>query len=103
MDAFAKKDAKAIGDLYTEDCKIMPPGAETGVGRDGESVKGRHARVLQFRCAAVANVFSGMMKAGATSLKLDVDEVGGVDNITSFERSRFTFSDKDGKVMAQGK
>lgn len=86
MDAFANKDAKAIGDLYTEDCTIMPPGAAAGKGRD-----------------AVAAVFSGMMEKGATSLKLEVDEVGGVDTITSFERSRFTFTDKDGKVMAQGK
>lgn len=35
-DAFAKHDAEAIGDLYTEDCKIMPPGAKTGTGREGE-------------------------------------------------------------------
>lgn len=33
---YKNKDAEAIGDLYTEDCKIMVPGSEIKHGRAGE-------------------------------------------------------------------
>ncbi len=36
MDAFKKQDATAIGALYTDDCKIMPPGADVMTGPDCE-------------------------------------------------------------------
>ena len=39
MDDFAKKDTLGIGYVYDFGCKIMPPGAKTGVGRDGKSGK----------------------------------------------------------------
>lgn len=43
MAAFEKQDAAAIGALYTEDCKIMPTGADTMSGREGEILPGRLA------------------------------------------------------------
>ena len=36
MDFFDKGDPKGLSTLYTEDCKLMPSGAETQMGRDGE-------------------------------------------------------------------
>ncbi len=52
---------------------------------------------------AAAEVFDGMMKKGAATLLLEVDEVGPMDTDTVYERSHFTFRDKDQKVMMQGK
>lgn len=37
MDAFAKQDATALSKLYTEDCKLMPTGADVVNGREGEA------------------------------------------------------------------
>ena len=51
----------------------------------------------------VARVFQGVMDNGSTKLVLAVDEVGPMDSTTAYERSHFTFSDKDGKVTMQGK
>lgn len=38
MEAFAKQDAQALSQLYTEDCKLMPTGSDVVTGRDGGSV-----------------------------------------------------------------
>ena len=35
MDAFDRGDAKALSELYTEDCKLMPPGQGLVIGREG--------------------------------------------------------------------
>ena len=35
MAAFKAQDANAVAALYTEDCKVMPPGTDVVVGRDG--------------------------------------------------------------------
>ena len=39
MDCFDNKDAMGIGKLYTEDCKIMPPGADCMMGRECKSMQ----------------------------------------------------------------
>lgn len=36
MEAFAKLDSKAVGALYTSDCKVMPTGADVVTGPDGK-------------------------------------------------------------------
>ena len=36
MDAFARKDSKAIGDCYTEDGKVLPTGMDVVTGREGK-------------------------------------------------------------------
>ena len=44
------------------------------------------------------------MKMGATKVLLEVDEVGPMGSPDmAYERSHYTFSDKDGKVMDHGK
>lgn len=35
MAAFKTQVATAVADLYTEDCKIMPPGSDVLMGREG--------------------------------------------------------------------
>lgn len=35
MNAFAKQDATELSELYTEDCKLMPTGADVVTGRAG--------------------------------------------------------------------
>lgn len=53
---------------------------------------------------AVAQVFSGVMKMGAAKVELAVDEVGPMGSVdTVYERSHYTFYDKDNKVMDHGK
>ena len=54
--------------------------------------------------AGVVNVFSGVMKM-ATSVLLKIDEVGPLDTAgdMAYERSHYTFYDKDGKVFDHGK
>ena len=54
--------------------------------------------------AGPATVFGGVMKAGAKTLKLEVDEVGLMDTSnTAYERSHYTFSKEDGSVFDHGK
>ena len=44
------------------------------------------------------------MKQGGATLLLEVDEVGPMESMdTVYERSHFTFYDRDKKVMMQGK
>ena len=52
----------------------------------------------------VVNVFSGVMKS-ATSVLLKIDEVGPMDSAgdMAYERSHYTFYDKDGNVFDHGK
>ena len=54
--------------------------------------------------AGVVNVFSGVMKS-ATSVLLKIDEVGPMDSSgdMAYERSHYTFYDKDGNVFDHGK
>ena len=35
MSAYKSQDANAVAAMYTEDCKIMPPGSDVVMGRDG--------------------------------------------------------------------
>ena len=35
MTAFKAQDANAVAALYTEDCKVMPPGSDVAMGREG--------------------------------------------------------------------
>lgn len=54
--------------------------------------------------AGVATVFGGVMKMGAVSVLLKIDEVGPMGaGDTGYERSHYTFYDKDGKVFDHGK
>ena len=52
----------------------------------------------------VVGVFGGAMKAGAKTVKLEVDEVGPMgDGDTAYERSHYTFYDDKGGVFDHGK
>ncbi len=59
---------------------------------------------LSLSSVGVAAVFGGVIKAGAVSVLLQIDEVGPLDaSSTCFERSHYTFYDKDGKIFDHGK
>ena len=52
----------------------------------------------------MVKVFSGVMTAGAKSVLLKIDEVGPLDATdTAYERSHYTFYDKDGAIFDHGK
>ena len=36
MEAYNRGDAKGVASYYTEDGKVMPPGMETQIGREGQ-------------------------------------------------------------------
>ncbi len=35
MKNYAEGNSAGVGDMYTEDCRVMPPGADVVVGRKG--------------------------------------------------------------------
>ena len=47
MDAFKTGDATQVAKLYTEDCKVMPTGADVQLGRDGKLLEGRARTCMQ--------------------------------------------------------
>ena len=49
-------------------------------------------------------MFGSVMKAGAKTVKLEIDEVGPMgDGDTVYERSHYTFYNSDGGVFDHGK
>ncbi len=89
-----------------------------GVGRGGEgshaAKNGNRSSSLSLThthtCTGVATFFSGVMKAGAVRVLFEIDEVGPLDAggplkvpDTCFERSHYTFYDKDDKITDHGK
>ena len=50
-------------------------------------------------------VFSSVFKGGGTTVKLEIDEVGPINESTetAFERSHYTFYKEDGSIFDHGK
>ena len=44
MAAFDSGDATGLSQLYTEDCKLMPPGSDVVMGREGKVGRGNLER-----------------------------------------------------------
>jgi ketosteroid isomerase-like protein len=87
MSRYASGDMKALSELYTEDCKLMPPGSDVVEGRAG-----------------VESVFNSVHGGGAKTVKLEIDEVGPLGSPDAvFERSHYTFYKEDGSVFDHGK
>ncbi|XP_022106760.1 uncharacterized protein LOC110987909 [Acanthaster planci] len=89
---FAANDMESLKGLYTEDCRLMPQGADTMVGNN-----------------VIPQVMGGMISAGATSVSLVADEVGplgasavGIGDLV-YERGHYKFSKADGSAVAAGK
>ncbi|CAH1781369.1 unnamed protein product [Owenia fusiformis] len=86
MTAFNAKNFEDLGNLYTEDCVLMPPGGATVTGRE-----------------ATAAVFKAASDAGVATVTLEVDDVIGQGNDVVSERSRFTMKTAEGAIADEGK
>eukprot|EP00058_Branchiostoma_floridae_P018138 XP_002603627.1 hypothetical protein BRAFLDRAFT_101357 [Branchiostoma floridae] len=85
MAGFKANDMKGLADMYTEDCKIMPTGMETMIGREGP-----------------VQVFSDMWDNGVRAIDMVIDEVGAMGSDFIYERSAYTMFAEDGKVVDAG-
>eukprot|EP00058_Branchiostoma_floridae_P007808 XP_002593296.1 hypothetical protein BRAFLDRAFT_83843 [Branchiostoma floridae] len=86
MACFNANDMKGLANLYTEDCKLMPTGSDTLVGREGPE-----------------KVFSGVWESGVRTLELKVKEVGPMGSDVIYERSTYTMKTEGGSVADVGK
>ncbi|XP_065177503.1 uncharacterized protein LOC135808264 [Sycon ciliatum] len=88
MRCFDGGDFDGLSMLYTEDCKLMPTGSATLIGREG-----------------VKAVFSSAYNGGAKKVQLTVAEVGELDaNFEmAYERSQYIFFKEDGTEADRGK
>eukprot|EP00795_Rhopilema_esculentum_P009016 gene9016-16658_t len=79
---------ESLSKLYAEDCKLMPTGCDTLVGRQ-----------------AVVDTFSKEFQSGFVKVILQTSEVGGCadDKSCAYEPGHYTFLDKDGKQLDYGK
>ncbi|WP_136666732.1 nuclear transport factor 2 family protein [Flavobacterium sp. H122] len=85
VDAVNKKDSVGLSHCYTVDAKLMAPNEKSAEGR-----------------AAIQKMMGGWMKTGMPHLSIETVEVWGDDNALTAEEI-WTFKDKDGKILDQGK
>lgn len=85
MDAFARRDAAAIGLLYAEDGQVLPPGAPPLDGRE-----------------AIVTMWQSVLALPFASVTLQTNDVG-VDEDTAWETGRYTMTGNDGKTAETGK
>ena len=67
MKNFAEGNAKGVGEMYTEDCKVMPTGSDVVVGREGMVFFIMHCYFdlpLPPSSAGASSVFGGAMSSG---------------------------------------
>ena len=80
-----KGDSVGVANLYTTDAKFMAPNTPAAVGR-----------------AAIQTVIAGFINAGMTRFDVHSGEVWGYEDLVS-EEGTWTYSDKDGKQLDNGK
>jgi len=85
MEAFARKDAAAVGLLYAEDALALPPGAVEVEGR-----------------AAIEGMWKSVMALPFSQIELKTADVDGGPN-TAWEFGRYRMLQNDGSVMDTGK
>ena len=85
MAAFARQDAAAVAELYTENAKLLPPNSNILEGR-----------------AAIQAFWQAVMGMGIASAQLEIQEVDAVGD-TAVEVSLFTLYTADGTVADYGK
>ncbi len=85
MAAFARQDAAAVAELYTENAKLLPPNSDILEGR-----------------AAIQAFWQAVMGMGIASAQLEIQEVDAVGD-TAVEVSLFTLYTADGTVADYGK
>ena len=85
MAAFARQDAAAVAELYTENAKLLPPNSNILEGR-----------------AAIQAFWQAVMGMGIASAQLEIQEVDAVGD-TAVEVSLFTLYSADGTAADYGK
>ena len=85
MDAFSRNDAADIAALYTEDAKLLPPGAPMMTGKQ-----------------AVQSFWQAAMDMGITDAKLETVELESQGNLAS-EIGRFTLTIQQESTKMEGK
>ena len=85
MAAFARQDAAAVAELYTENAKLLPPNSNILEGR-----------------AAIQAFWQAVMGMGIASAQLEIQEVDA-EGDTAVEVSLFTLCAADGMVADHGK
>ncbi|KJE89232.1 hypothetical protein CAOG_000745 [Capsaspora owczarzaki ATCC 30864] len=87
MSLFAQGNGAAIGQLYTPDAHLLPPGAPTIEGQ-----------------ANIGNFFAGAHASGVAQAVFDIVEVGYLHgDALAYERSNYTFYSSTGSVLDVGK
>ncbi len=106
--AFETSDPIAMGMVYTENCRTMPPKKSVIHGRESKCMHAFiHASLVDdynyvYDSADTAAFFKKGMESGLGSLMLTTDEVGPIGE-TINERGTFSFHGKDGSVLEEGK
>jgi uncharacterized protein (TIGR02246 family) len=83
--AFAKHDAKAIGEFYTSTAQAFPPNSDV--------IRGR---------AAIVKMWDGVFASGVAAAELKTTEVQ-THGTSAYETGTYVMKLKDGKVADQGK
>lgn len=85
MDAFARRDAAAMGLLYAEDGQVLPPGAPPLDGRE-----------------AIVTMWQSVLALPIASVQLQTIDVGAGED-SAWETGRYTMTANDGKPYETGK
>ncbi|XP_072031432.1 uncharacterized protein [Amphiura filiformis] len=80
------KDVNGLAEMYTEDCKYMPPNSPVIEGKEG-----------------VKKVYEGFFEAGAADGKLVSNEVGPSGDSHVFMRGVYDVYKADGSELEKGK
>lgn len=85
MDLMAKGDSIGLANCYTADAKVLPPHGKAIVGR-----------------ANIQKEFGIMIRSGMPKFDIKTIAVWGNDSMITAEE-QWTFTDKNGKIVDQGK
>lgn len=80
------KNIDALADMYTTDCRYMPPGSPVLIGQE-----------------EVKKLYKGFFDAGATDGRIVTEEVGPCGDDTVFMRGVYDVWKADGSLLERGK
>ena len=85
MEAFARRDAAALGLLYTEDAQVLPPGSPMLEGRE-----------------AIVNMWQSMLALPIAGIQLETADLG-TGEASAWEVGRYRLTRNDGTTAEAGK
>ncbi len=84
-EAFARRDAPALAQMYAEDAHAYPPGAPAALGRAG-----------------IEELWKGVLAMPVGRIRLETGDVGG-EGSTAWESGRYILLGSNGATMDEGK